>query len=78
MAANVIMLAKVNVSFCVTTHPIPHSRQSLPRQGLPGVWRESSAMDGKRWDDHNITIHGNWIPAIPAGMTSSVSSYLSA
>ena len=38
-------------------------------------WRESSAKDGKRWRQHQATIHGNWIPAIPAGMTGGVSSY---
>jgi hypothetical protein len=32
-------------------------------------WRESSAMDGKRWWQPMATFHGNWIPAIPAGMT---------
>jgi hypothetical protein len=32
-------------------------------------WRESGAMDGKRGRRHKFTLHGHWIPAIPAGMT---------
>jgi hypothetical protein len=32
-------------------------------------WRESSAVDGKRGRQLPATLPGNWIPAIPAGMT---------
>ncbi|MCP5017628.1 MAG: hypothetical protein GY938_20510 [Ketobacter sp.] len=50
----------------VTTHPAVI---------LAKDWQESSAMDGKRLKQHHATIHGNWIPAIPAEMTGGVSSY---
>ena len=52
------------------THPYRHvkntssSRQSLPRQGLPGDCQDPESMEGEQ--RHVPVI---WVPAIPAGMT---------
>ncbi len=49
-----------------------YSPRRHSRHGLAGI----QCHGWQTVEQHHATIHGNWIPAIPAGMTGGVSSYI--